>query len=186
MTKPSNAKTVSITITMTDIAQHLPATRSHVTNPCHAKSPHRERFEKETINMTYREKKSFLASYIRAENALRASLEEYERWETIGTKVNQVLSATPGAGGDSCGKVERAAMEMASIMEGIEADISSAKRTKQEILDAINTIPQLRYRDILKYRYICRLSNEKIAEMIGKDVKTLEKVMRSAIHQFNP
>lgn len=136
--------------------------------------------------MTYREKKAFLASYIRAENALRASLEEYERWKTYATKVNQIFNPAPGAGGDGSGKVERGAIEMASIMEGIEADLSSARRTKQDVLEAIKKVPQLRYQELLRYRYICRMSNDKIAEMIGKDVKTLEKVMRTAIRQVEP
>ena len=139
--------------------------------------------------MTYKEKKAFLSSYIHAENALKASLAEYERWETIGTKVNRIFSAAPGSGSgstDANGKVERAAVEMASIMEGIQANIDDAKRTKAEVIAAINKVPRMRHRELLRYRYICRMSNTKIAEMIGKDVKTVEKVIKTAIYYFNP
>ena len=137
--------------------------------------------------MTYKEKKAFLSSYIRAENALKASMEEYERWFALGTRVNQIFSEAPvGGSGDGNGKVEKASVEMASILEGIQADISAARRTKEEVITAINNIPRLRHREFLRYRYICRMSNAKIAEMIGKDVKTVERVMRTAIYKFNP
>lgn len=136
--------------------------------------------------MTYKEKKAFLSSYIHAENALKASMEEYERWFTYGTKVNQIFSQVPGCGKDGNGKVEKASLEMASILDGIQADISAAKRTKEEVISAINKVPRMRYRELLRYRYVCRMSNAKIAEMIGKDVKTIERVMRTAIFKFNP
>lgn len=136
--------------------------------------------------MTIKEKKTFLASYIRAENALQASLEEYRRWETIGEKVNQVLKAVPGGAGGNDSKVERAAIEMALIMDGIQDNITEARQAKQLVIDAINSVPRLRHREILRYRYICRMSNEKIAEMIGKDVRTVYRIMKCAIYNFNP
>jgi DNA-directed RNA polymerase specialized sigma24 family protein len=137
--------------------------------------------------VTYKEKKAFLSSYIRAENALNSTLMEYERWKTIGTKVNQVLSAVPGSGSrEDQSKVEKAAIEMASILDGIQAEIEDAKSKKAEVINAINKGPKLRHRELLRYRYICRMSNARIADMLGKDVRTIERAMRTAIFKFDP
>lgn len=136
--------------------------------------------------MTYKEKKEFLESYLHAEYALQASLEEYERWKTIGTKVNQIFKTIPGGVSVERSKVEQAAVEMASILESIEAEINAAKTAKAEILEAINKTPRKRHRELLTYRYVRRLSNAQIAEIIGKDLRTVRRVMNTAIYQFNP
>lgn len=136
--------------------------------------------------MTYKEKKEFLESYLHAEYALQSSLEEYERWKTIGTKVNQIFKTIPGGVSVERSKVEQAAVEMASILESIEAEINAAKTAKAEILAAINKTPRKRHRELLTYRYVRRLSNAQIAEIIGKDLRTVRRVMNTAIYQFNP
>ena len=136
--------------------------------------------------MTFKEKKIFLSRYIYAENAIKASVEEYQRWEAIGTKVNQMFSDAPRFGSDVSSKVEQAAIEMASILDGIKAEIDDAKRIKAEVIAAINKVPKLRQRELLRYRYVCRMSNAKIAEVLGKDVRTIERAMRTAIFKFDP
>jgi RNA polymerase sigma factor (sigma-70 family) len=136
--------------------------------------------------VTYREKKAFLASYIVAENAIRASLLEYERWQAIGTKVNQVLSMVPIGSSEDKSKVEMAAIEMASVIDRIREEIDEANRKKEMVSNAINKMTRVYHRELLRYRYIGRMSNDKIADMLGKDAKTIEKTIRTAIYNFNP
>jgi RNA polymerase sigma factor (sigma-70 family) len=137
--------------------------------------------------MTFKEKKAFLSRYIYAENAIKASMEEYERWAAIGTKVNQIFRDAPTFGSNEItSKVEQAAIEMASILDGIKAEIDDAKRIKAEVIAAINKVPKLRQRELLRYRYVCRMSNAKIAEILGKDVRTVERALRTAIFKFDP
>ncbi len=136
--------------------------------------------------MTYKEKKEFLSGYLIAERSLRSSLMEYERWEAIGTKVNRALSMAPCKSDDDKSKVEKAAIEMASLLDGIRAEIQEAEQTKVKIIEAINKMPKARYRELLRYRFIGKMSYEKIAEMLGKDTRTVKRVMESAISNFNP
>lgn len=134
--------------------------------------------------MTYREKKAFLAGYIVAQKNIESAMSEVEWWETWGSKVNQALKMGPGGSGSSAtgGRVEKAAVEIASILEKIRQELKEIEEERDKVLNAINTkCRRSRQRDLLYMRYIRRMSNERIACVIGKDVKTVQKVIRQAI-----
>ena len=136
--------------------------------------------------MTIREKKHFLSGYIRAQNAIEGDLEEMERWMTIGTKVNQTYSFATVAGGDTKSKVERAAVEIQTIIEGISEDIARAEEQKKAVICAINAKCRYqRQREMLLYRYVKRLSDARIAVILGKDVKTVQRCINQAIRDID-
>lgn len=136
--------------------------------------------------MKYSEKVEFLEGYTRSMARIQAFQAEYERWETIGEKITQTYSPTPGGGGSNEGKVARASLEMVEISRQIEDEISNAIKQRDAIKEAIATkCHKQRYADLLTYRYISGLKNHRIATIIGKEVKTVSNAMRRAISELD-
>ena len=132
--------------------------------------------------MTYEGKKAYLEGYIRCMRRIEALSFEYEKWEAIGTKSNQGYSPAPG-GGNNSSKTETGGMNMADIMLQIEEERKATKKLRDEIQKAIRTkSAKRRYAELLEYRYINGLPNGKIAELIEKDKRSVERAIKAAIN----
>lgn len=112
------------------------------------------------------------------------ALSEIERWETVGAKANQVLEYRPGGAisGDAKSRVEQAAVEVVSIIEKILDEIEEAERQKQIVLDVIEKRTRYRrQRNLLYWKFVRMMGNDEIAAAIGKDLKTVQRILRKAI-----
>lgn len=134
--------------------------------------------------MNYQEKVVFLMGYSRSIARIRAFQAEYEKWETIGSKITQSYSPTPGGSGNTS-KVERAAIEMAKVKDKINSEIVKSSVQRDKVLEAIEKIEKQRYADLLTYRYVNCLTVDRIAQIIGKDTRTVSKVIKTAIKQLD-
>ena len=135
--------------------------------------------------MDYRQKKEYLESYQRHSKNIEALQMEYEKWETLGTKVTQSLSFAPAGGDENTSKPERSGIELAQIKEKIMKEIAESTVAREKVASAISKSKKRRYRDILTYRYINGLNAYKISRIIGKEVRGTHKLIRNAIYDLD-
>ena len=128
--------------------------------------------------MDYKEKVEYLYGYKRKMAQIASIIEEHERWMTIGTKVTQMFNADFCGGGGGSNRIERAGIELSKI----DAELEQAIEERDVIVRVIRTRSKYpRYADLLEMRFIGGMSYNRIADVIDKDVRTVQRVMRKAI-----
>ncbi len=134
------------------------------------------------ITMKFEAKKEYLKGYLNLNNKIVSLQTEYERWETIGTKVTPTLSHAPGGHGDNQSKVERASIEMARLKNELAEEIENATQKRDKIVRDINNhSPKVRHAQLLIWRYVNGMTLPQIARMIGKDERTVWNLINTAI-----
>ena len=134
--------------------------------------------------MTYNEKKKYLESYIYSVRKIKRLQQEYEEWETIGTNITQKFNNTPVQVSGNHSRVETCAIHLANIQESIIQEMQEAEFNRTMIEDAINSIRDIRRRELVELRYIKGLSAHKIATKWGKPDKNIYKQLRNAINRM--
>lgn len=136
--------------------------------------------------MKFEAKKEYLRSYNKVMNEIAALQNEYERWETIGTKVTPTLSAAPGGHGDNQSKVERAAIEMERLQREMAKEINNAVKYRQKIIHDINhRSPKVRHAQMLMWRFVNGMTVEQIAGMLKRDERTVRTLINKAINSLD-
>ena len=135
--------------------------------------------------MDYKQKVDYLYGYRNAIAKIEGNLDEYERWMTIGAKCTQTIRQDTG-GNSGEKRIEKAAIMMADIARQIDADTHDAVVKRDDILKTIRTKSRRkRYELFLEMRFVKGLSTYKIAAIIDKDVRTVQRVMRKAIDSLD-
>ena len=133
--------------------------------------------------MNYKQKLEYLYGYKNKVAQIAIFIEEHERWMAIGAKVNQAFNSEPSSGsGDGSSRVERSAMELARI----DKEIENAIADRDAILHTIRTRSRnKRYVLLLELRFVGGMSYNRIANVIDKDVRTVQRVMHKAIDSLD-
>jgi len=135
--------------------------------------------------MTYNEKKRFLEQYVYSVRRIKRLQQEYEEWETIGTNITQKLSNTGIRSSDNQSKVEKAAIHLANIQNTILDEMQESEYTRTEIENTINSVKDLRRRELLEMKYIRGLSVHKIAMKWDKAEQDIYRQLRTAVKKID-
>lgn len=131
--------------------------------------------------MTYNEKKRYLESYSYSVRRIKNLQREYEEWTTIATNITQKLTPVIVKTNDNESKVERCAIRLDEIENEIIEELATAEYTRKEVKTTINTIRDIRKREILEMRYIQNIPVKKIAIELDKDADNIYKMIRKTI-----
>lgn len=136
--------------------------------------------------MTYKEKKEFLSGYLWAQGDIIGAKKEIEFWESVGMRMNSSLELVPVNMSGGRSKVENAAVKVVSIIEGIQKEMEDAETRKAAILEVINTKTKYRrQRNLLYWRFIRHMKYDEIAAVIGKDIKTVQRIVKKAVEDLD-
>lgn len=136
--------------------------------------------------MDLKAKREYLMQYQSAQNRIIGLTHEIEKWQGIAEKVNSALN---NAGVLSCGnssKVERGAVNVADIITSIQKEIDSAKQIRDEVFTTIQKkCGKMRHRELLEMRFVNGMSENEIAKINKKDVKSISKAITAAIKSMD-
>lgn len=135
--------------------------------------------------MTYKEKKEYLEGYLSSKRRIRGLQCELEEWQTIATNITQKISPVIVRSNDNTSKVERCAIRCHDIQEQIYKELKKAEETRTQVENTINSISDLRRRDIFTMRYVNGLSVQKIAILLDKDTNNVHKMIRTGIRSLD-
>lgn len=136
--------------------------------------------------MDLKAKREYLMHYQSAQNRIIGLTHEIEKWQGIAEKVNSAINNSGISSGDNGSKVERGAVNVADIIKSIQTEINSAKDVRDEVLAAIHTkCGKMRHRELLEMRFVNGMSENEIAKINKKDVKSISKAITAAIKSMD-
>lgn len=132
--------------------------------------------------MNYQEKVRWLRRYQDSLRREQELLEEIEHLRAEATRVTQALSGMPG-GGDGQ-SLPRAVERILQTQEQLREKINTCQQVRQEIAAAVEQLPDLRERDILRRRYILSQRFEQIAVELRLEYRWTRRLHRRAIENL--
>ena len=111
-------------------------------------------------HMTARE---YLNQARRAEARLRALRERMERYQVLAVQATAAYGNGRGGGSQKSSRVEKYACRMADLAAELRERSEACAALIAEIEGVIDRVPDERYRDVLRYRYLNGWSHERIA-----------------------
>lgn len=118
--------------------------------------------------MTNQEKKEFLQQYRLAEMEELRLEHEIERWRSRAGKMTAGYSKAPAAGGDGR-SMEYTLERLGELAAELTAQRDKLVRLRREIGAAIDTVPDARFRELLRLRYIEGMTWGRLAVAMGYD-----------------
>ncbi len=113
---------------------------------------------KEGCALNNQEKKTYLKRYGKADRELDVLYEELALWRSKEEKITSALRQTPGGS-----QVETAVEKILAAQKEIYMKIEELMALSQEVVDAIQTVPDETLQLLLSYRYILGMTFEQIA-----------------------
>lgn len=113
--------------------------------------------------MTSQEKKAYLSRYRKADQEIGRLCEELSRWRSRALKITPVLSQEPAGGREDGNQVETAVEKIIALEEQISAQIDALLEIKQEVVEAIKSVPDETLQLLLSRRYVLGETFEQIA-----------------------
>ena len=136
--------------------------------------------------MDVKEKREYLMRYQNAQNRIIGLTHEIEKWQGIAEKVNSALNNSGVSSGDNSSKVEIGAINVVDIVTSIQKEIDSAKQIRDEVFTTIHTkCGKMRHRELLEMRFVNGMSENEIAKINKKDVKSISKAITAAIKSID-
>lgn len=136
--------------------------------------------------MDVKEKREYLMLYQNAQNRIIGLTHEIEKWQGIAEKVNSAMNNSGVSSGDNRSKVERGAINVVDIVKSIQIEINSAKQIRDEVFTTIQTkCGKMRHRELLEMRFVNGMSENEIAKINKKDVKSISKAITAAIKSID-
>lgn len=130
--------------------------------------------------------KEYLGQVLRMETRLSSILERRARYRERATQITARYGEQPGRAGSPGSKVERFALKIAALeaeMREIDAEFADTVRAAEEAIDAV---PDPRYRDILTYRYLNGWSWSRIARGMSYSRDHVIRLHAGALAAFEP
>ena len=136
--------------------------------------------------MTDAEKREYLEQYQTAQRRIVGLTHELEKWQTIGTKVNNAIGGGGSGSNVKSSKVEMAAVNVGDILKKIQVEINTAAEIRDTVLDVINQrSKRLRYREILKMYFVNGMSVPELAKELKKGNRTITNAIAVAIKELD-
>ena len=136
--------------------------------------------------MDLKAKREYLMHYQSAQKRIIGLTHEIEKWQGIAEKVNSALNNYGISSSDNGSKVERGAVNVADIITSIQKEIDSARQIRDEVFTTIQTkCGKMRHRELLEMRFVNGMSENEIAKINKKDVKSISKAITAAIKSMD-
>lgn len=135
--------------------------------------------------MINQDKREYLERYLAADQKLDHLYEELEHWRSRATRTTSTFSLCPARSHESGSQVETA-MEKIIFLEGqINAEIDHVLEIKQQVVDAIKTVPDQMQQVLLSRRYILGETWEHIAAEMHYGYQWVCKLHGKALAQMD-
>lgn len=133
--------------------------------------------------MEYSEKVPWLKRYRNDLETLRSLNAEAEEVRSIAEGISINWSGMPGASGGPT-KAEKALEALEVLIIHINIDRQDIIAERAEIKNCIESVPDERKRNILRYRYINGFSWAEVAARMGYDKRYLFRMHRDAVDEL--
>ena len=106
--------------------------------------------------------KEYLQRYLDADRAINAKLEQISRLRALATKTTQALQPDKVAG---CTEDNMASIvaKIVDLSREVDEDIDRLQKIKREVEEVINSVPNAKQREVLRWRYLVGCTWEQIA-----------------------
>ena len=120
--------------------------------------------------------KEYLRQLSRKDARINALIERQRRCRELAERRTAVYRATPGGGRRCSSAVEEDVAEIIDHEREVDPRIDEYVDLTREIEAAIDRIPDGRYRDVLRFRYVNGWTWEKIADEMGYDERWVRRL----------
>ena len=131
--------------------------------------------------------KEYLRQLQRRDARINALIERQQRYRELASRRTAVYRNAPGGGGGGTRRVssvEEYAVKIVDLEREIDRRIDEYADLTREIEAAIARIPDGRYRDVLRFRYVNGWSWEKIAEEMRYDRRWVYRIHGRALNMI--
>lgn len=133
--------------------------------------------------MTSQEKKAFLKQYGYLDREVERLIVERDKWWTRATHITPNYSGS--GGGSSEHSAETILLKIAEIEQDIDRRIDELIEVRRGIVEAIRTVDNPEYRELLQMRYIDGYSFEKIAEELHVSMRHATRMHGFALENLS-
>lgn len=131
--------------------------------------------------MNNQEKKTFLEQYRNCDKRLDALYDELARWRSRAEKITPILSQEPAGGRSDGNQVESAVEKIIAIESEISAKIDELMIIKQQVVDAIKSVPDQTLQLLLSRRYILGETFEQISVAMNFSCRQIVRLHGKAL-----
>lgn len=135
--------------------------------------------------MTSQEKKAYLERYAKAGRELDRLCEELARWRSMAEKITPVLSQEPAGGNEEGNQIESAVEKIVALKSEIEAEMEVLYSIRQQVVDAVKTVPDETLQLVLSRRYILGETWEQVAVNMHYGYQWVCRLHGRALRQVN-
>lgn len=131
--------------------------------------------------MTNQEKIKYLKQYRTNELETTRLQEELVRWDSKACKVTTGFNSTP-AGGAGADKIQLCVEKIVEIQNQLTAQVIAGADLRSNIGSAIDSVPDIRLRQLLRYRYIDGMTWERVAVTMNYSWKQVCRMHGNALN----
>lgn len=129
--------------------------------------------------------KEYLKQLRNLDKWINAKLEQKERYMDMATRSTSRISAVQYGGTSKRSKVEDGMCRLIDLEKDIDREVDKLVDLRKEAMEMIDNIEDVRYRQVLEYRYCNGWSWEKIAKYMAYDEKYLHRLHGGALLKAN-
>lgn len=133
--------------------------------------------------MTLQEKRNYLAKYRSLNRRMARSDEEINQLHSLSEKVTTTLSRMPKSKAES-DRIQSAVEKITELEEQLITDFERCGETRNKIFEAINSVENDKYRELLIMRYIDGKTFEHIAFALDYSWRHVHRVHSNALLQI--
>ena len=133
--------------------------------------------------MDNKEKCRYLNQYRIMHIEIDQITKELQRWQDLATRISPSYSDMPHGGGSD--KVQTAAVEVAELTDKLNQKLHQAKMVQENIKKLLESLDDIKLRQLMSYRYINGMRWEEIAVRMDFNYRWVLRLHRKALNQIS-
>ncbi len=133
--------------------------------------------------MDNKEKCRYLNQYRIMHIEIDQITKELQRWQDLATRISPSYSDMPHGGGSD--KVQTAAVEVAELTDKLNQKIHQAIMVQENIKKLLESLDDIKLRQLMSYRYINGMRWEEIAVRMDFNYRWVFRLHRKALNQIS-
>lgn len=133
--------------------------------------------------MDNKEKCRYLNQYRIMHIEIDQITKELQRWQDLATRISPSYSDMPHGGGSD--KVQTAAVEVAELTDKLNRKLHQAIMVQENIKKLLESLDDIKLRQLMSYRYINGMRWEEIAERMDFNYRWVLRLHRKALNQIS-
>lgn len=133
--------------------------------------------------MDNKEKCRYLNQYRIMHIEIDQITKELQRWQDLATRISPSYSDMPHGGGSD--KVQTAAVEVAELTDKLNQKLHQAIMVQENIKKLLESLDDIKLRQIMSYRYINGMRWEEIAVRMDFNYRWVLRLHRKALNQIS-